>query len=40
MKIEILKADQGRVCIDFTKIDGDYLTFVEEFNQIKAYLGG
>ncbi len=39
MKIEILKVDDDKVCIDFTKIDGDYMSFVKEFNALKAYLG-
>jgi hypothetical protein len=39
MKIEILKVDQDKVCIEFSKVDGDYLTFVEEFNTIRNYMG-
>ena len=39
MTIEILKADQNKVCIDFTRAGGDTLPFYNEFNLIKEYLG-
>ena len=39
IKIEILKVDHEKVCVEFTKLDGDFLTFVDEFNLIKDYMG-
>ena len=39
MTIELLDAGEEKVCIDFTKNEGDAITFYEEFNTIKAYLG-
>ena len=38
IKIEILYVDNENVCVDFTKIEGDYLTFIEQYNLIKNYL--
>lgn len=39
MKIELLQAGENKVCIDFTKAEGDYLTFTKEFNAIRDYVG-
>ena len=39
IKIEILKVDENKACVEFTKLDGDYLTFIDEFNLIKDYMG-
>jgi hypothetical protein len=39
MTIEILKVDDKKVCIDFTKADGDSLVFYKEFGNIKDYVG-
>jgi len=39
MKVEILKADEKKVCIDFTKLDGDSLVFYKEFGNLKDYMG-
>jgi hypothetical protein len=39
MTIEILKVDDKKVCVDFTKTDGDALVFYKEFGNLKDYLG-
>ena len=39
MKVEILSAGKGKVCLDFSKVDGDSLAFYNEFAIIKDYLG-
>lgn len=39
MKVELLKADPEKICIDFTKTDGDSLVFYKEFNVVKDFLG-
>ena len=38
MKIEVLSVGKDKVCVDFTKLQGDCLVFFKEFNQIKDYL--
>lgn len=40
IKVELFKVDQEKICADFTKIDGDYQVFVDEFNAIRSYLAG
>ena len=39
MNIEFLDAGNEKVCIEFTKTEGDSIAFLEEFNTIKCYLG-
>ena len=40
LKVELFKVDHEKICADFMKLDGDYPTFVEEFNAIRNYLSG
>ena len=40
MKIELFRVDPEKVCVDFTKTDGDKLHFYNEFMNIKNFLGG
>lgn len=38
MTIKILKVEEGKVCIDFRRTNGDQIKFFEQFNDIKDYL--
>lgn len=38
MQVKILKAGDEKVCIEFSKTEGDSLQFYEEFNFIKDYI--
>lgn len=38
IKVELLKVDEDKICVDISKVDGDYSVFVEEFNALKKYL--
>ena len=40
MNAKILKVDDSKVCVEFSKVSGtDSIKFYEKFNNIKEYLG-
>ncbi len=40
MKVQLLKVDQTKICVEFVKTEGDCLQFYESFNTFKKYFGG
>ena len=38
-KVRVLKVDQEKNCLEFSRVSGDQLEFFEVFNTIKGYYG-
>ena len=39
MTAKIMKVDEGKVCLDVQRVDGDVFAFHYSFKEIKDYLG-